>query len=212
MSLSSPTHIGASVSRIDGPAKVTGAAKYAAEYVAANLAHGYVVTSSIARGRIRRIDVSRARRVAGVIDVLTHDNRPDMAARDDAYRDDVGPDGAPFRPLYNDRILFSGQPIALVLAEDPEIARFAATLLGVDYEAEAHVTDFLGQREAAVAATKGAFGPPEARGSVEAALEAAAVRHDAEYYVPAETHNPMELYATTAIWDENGRLTVYDKT
>jgi len=212
MSLSAPTCIGASVSRIDGPAKVTGAAKYAAEYVAPDLAHGYVVTSRIAKGRIRRIDVSRARRVAGVIDVLTHDNRPQMAAQDDAYRDDVAPEGAPFRPLYNNRILFSGQPIALVLAEDPEAARFAATLLGVDYDEEPHVTDFLGQRDAAVAAPKGAFGPPPARGSVEAALEAAPVRHAADYFVPAETHNPMELYATTAIWDADGRLTVYDKT
>jgi xanthine dehydrogenase YagR molybdenum-binding subunit len=60
----------------------------------------------------------------GVIDVLTHENRPRMAGTDGAYKDDAAPEGSPSRPLYDDRILFSGQPIALVVAEESEIARF----------------------------------------------------------------------------------------
>jgi xanthine dehydrogenase YagR molybdenum-binding subunit len=111
-------YIGAATSRIDGHAKVTGAAKYAAEYVAAGLAYGSAVTSTIAKGRIARIDPSDALRVQGVIDVLTHENRPRMASTDSAYKDDVAPDGSPFRPLYDDRVLFSEQPIALVVAEE----------------------------------------------------------------------------------------------
>ena len=118
-------YIGTPTSRVDGRAKVTGAAKYAAEYnvpdlaFGPGLAYGSVVTSSIARGRIARIDASEALRVNGVIDVLTHENRPHMASTDSAYKDEVAPEkGSPFRPLYGDRIMFSGQPIALVLAEE----------------------------------------------------------------------------------------------
>src|SRR5262249_62323883 len=115
-------YIGSPVSRLDGRAKVTGAAKYAAEFNVPGLVHGSVVTSTIAKGRIRRIDASEALRVAGVIQVLTHQNRPKMADTDDAYRDEIAPDGSPFRPLYDNKIMFSGQPIALVVAEDPDIA------------------------------------------------------------------------------------------
>ena len=76
------TYIGTPTSRVDGRAKVTGAAKYAAEFNAPGLAYGSVVTSTIAKGRIVRIDTSEALRVAGVIDVLTHENRPRMAGTD----------------------------------------------------------------------------------------------------------------------------------
>ena len=99
------------------------------------LAYGAVVTSTIAKGRIARIDVSEALRVEGVLDILTHEHRPRMAAKAEAYKDDVGPeDGKPFRPLYDDKIVFSGQPIALVVAEEWEIARFAASLVRVEYK------------------------------------------------------------------------------
>src|SRR5215470_2233549 len=125
------TYIGTATSRVDGRAKVTGAAKYAAEFDAAGLAHASVVTSTVAKGRIARIDTSEALSVEGVIDVLTHQNRPRMASADSAYKDDVAPEGSPYRPLYDDRILFNGQPVALVIAEEPEIARFAASLVRV---------------------------------------------------------------------------------
>jgi len=82
-------YIGTATSRVDGHAKVTGAAKYAAEFSAPGLAHGVVVTSTIAKGRIARIDVSDALRVDGVLDVLTHENRPHMASTDSAYKDDL---------------------------------------------------------------------------------------------------------------------------
>ncbi len=104
-------YIGTGTSRIDGIAKVTGAAKYAAEFNTADLLYASLVTSLIARGRITRIDASAATRVKGVVDVLTHENRPRMAADDKAYKDDVAPSGSPFRPLYDDRILFSDAAI-----------------------------------------------------------------------------------------------------
>ena len=211
-------YIGTPTSRIDGRAKVTGEAKYAAEFNAPGLVYGSVVTSSIARGRIVRIDASDALRVVGVIDVLSHENRPPMAATDNAYADETAPKGSPFRPLYDDRVMFSGQPIALVVAEEPEIARFAASLVRVEYDAEAHVTDVFEGRDEAVAlepSTKppeSIFGPPKPRGSAEKAFAAAEVRHAGEYYVPIEHHNPMELYAATVVWEGDGKLTIYDKT
>ena len=128
------SHIGTATSRVDGRAKVTGEAKYAGEFNVPGLVHGYVVESTIPKGRITRIDASGALGIAGVIDVLTHRNRPAMAENDDAYKDEVAPEkGSPYRPLYDDKILFTGQPVALVLAEDWETARIAASMVKIEY-------------------------------------------------------------------------------
>src|SRR5438874_11774819 len=135
-------HLGKPTSRIDGRAKVTGAAKYAGEYHVPGLAHGFVVSSAIAKGRIKRIDTADALAVPGVLDVLTHAHRPKLASSDEKYKDEIAPAGSPFRPLYDDRIVFNGQPVALVVAEELEIARHAASLVRIYYEQEAHVTDF----------------------------------------------------------------------
>ena len=202
-------YIGTATSRIDGRAKVTGEAKYAAEYNFPGLAHGYIVDATIPRGRITSIDTSAALRVGGVLDVLTHEHRPPMADTDKAYRDDVAPEkGSPYRPLYDDKVMFSGQPVALVLAEDWETAHFAASLVRVEYKAEPHVTDLHSQREKAFVVEK----PEKPRGDAAKAFAAATVRHEAEYYIPTEHHNPMELFASTVTWDGDGKLTVYDKT
>jgi xanthine dehydrogenase YagR molybdenum-binding subunit len=211
-------YIGTSTSRVDGFAKVTGAAKYAAEFNVPGLAYGNVVTSTIAKGRILRIDPGAALCVKGVLDVFTHENRPAMAGNDEAYKDETAPAGSPFRPLYDSRIMFNGQPIALVVAETSEVARFAASLVRVEYEKDAHITDVYRRGEAATPVKPPAdpvealFTPPKTRGRPEQALAAAAVRHVGEYYVPIEHHNPMELYAATVVYEVNGKLTVYDKT
>ena len=211
-------YIGTATSRVDGVAKVTGAAKYAAEFNVPGLAHASVVSSTIAKGRITRIDTSAATRVKGVLTVLTHENRPPMADNDQAYKEDVSPDGSPFRPLFDSKIMFNGQPIALVVAETSEIARHAASLVRVEYAKEPHVTDVYRQRDAATPVRapanpmEAAFTPPKARGTPDQALAAAAVRHEAEYFVPIEHHNPMELFASTVIFEGGGKLTVYDKT
>src|SRR5438067_8024122 len=111
------THFGKPTSRIDGRAKVTGAAKYAAEFNVPGLAHGVVVSSAIAKGRIKRIHTTDALAVDGVLDVLTHEHRPKLASAPKKYADDIAPEGTPFRPLYDDKILFNGQPVAVVVAE-----------------------------------------------------------------------------------------------
>ena len=202
-------YIGTATPRIDGRAKVTGEAKYAGEFKTSGLTYGSVVESTIAKGRIARIDTSEALRVEGVLDVLTHENRPRMASADDAWKDDVAPEeGSPFRPLYDDKIRFSGQPIALVLAEEWEVARCAASLVRVEYEEQPFVTDLYKQRDRAFVVNK----PDKSRGNVEKAYALADVRHEAEYFIPTEHHNPVELFASTVTWDGGGKLTVYDKT
>src|SRR6516164_6491503 len=169
------TYIGTATSRVDGRAKVTGAAKYAGEFNMVGLAHASVVASSIAKGRIAHIDASAAFSVDGVLDVLTHEHWPPMASADSAYKDDVASEGSPFRPLYNDRIWFSGQPVTLVVAEEPEIARFAASLVRVEYAKEPHVTDLHRQRDMGFALRPAdhPFGPPKPRGMPEPAFAAA---------------------------------------
>jgi xanthine dehydrogenase YagR molybdenum-binding subunit len=202
------SYIGSATSRVDGRAKATGEARYAGDFNVPGVVHGYVVESTIPKGRIVRIDASGALEVDGVIDVITHRNRPPMADKDDAYKDETAPEkGSPYRPLYDDRIHFSGQPLALVLAEDWETARVAASLIQIEYQKEPHVTDLHAQRGDGFAIDT----PAKPRGDAGKAFAAAAVRHVAEYFIPTEHHNPMELFASTAMWDD-GQLTVYDKT
>ena len=201
-------YIGTATPRVDGRAKVTGAAQYAGEFNVPGLAYGSVVTSTIPKGRIARIDVGAALGVAGVIAVLTHENRPKMARTDQGYHDDTAPEGSPFRPLYDDKIKFDGQPIALVVAEDWETAQFAASLVRVGYKKEEFTTDLQMQRDKAFVLDK----PEKPRGNAAKAYAAAAVRHEAEYLIPIEHHNPMELFAATAVPNGSGKLTVYDKT
>src|SRR5258706_15652640 len=119
--------MGMPTARVDGRSKVTGSAKYAADHNRIGLAHGWVVSSAIAKGRIIAIQTRDALALDGVLTVLTHENRPRVAKQPEKYRDNSAPEGGPFRPLSSDRIWFAGQPIALLVAEDLETARFAAT-------------------------------------------------------------------------------------
>ena len=210
----STAHIGKPINRVDGRAKVTGEAKYAAEYATPGLAYGWVVSSPIARGKIVAIDASEALKLPGVIQVFSHENRPSMAWFDSSYRDQIAPPGSPFRPLYDAEVHFSAQPVALVVADSPELARYASTLVRIDYETRPHATELGANLESAHTPKErdGIKPPPKARGHADKALAAAPVRVDVEYEVPVEHHNPMEMFATTVVRDEDGTFTVYDKT
>lgn len=207
-------HIGDPLSRVDGPAKVTGAARYAAEYPTPGLLYGWVVSSPIAKGRVVKIDDVDARALPGVVDVITHENRPHLALLDHSYADMVSVPGSPFRALYDDKIRFSAQPLALVVADSLEAARDAAALVVVQCEAEPHNTDLR-------VAMKHRFEPkkkrstyeaPKSRGDAPAAFEGAALKHKAEYHLATHHHNPMEMHATTVFWEGDGKITVHDKT
>ncbi|MCT7664116.1 xanthine dehydrogenase family protein molybdopterin-binding subunit [Shinella kummerowiae] len=123
--------------------------------------------------------------------------------------------GHPFRPLENDSVLFDGQPVALVVAETPEAARDAAGLIHVHYAAETPHTDIVAEQhnsyEPPVARMK-QFLPPPPRRHAEAAFAAAPHRISADYVLPGEHHNPMELFAATVRFEDEGRLTIHDKT
>jgi xanthine dehydrogenase YagR molybdenum-binding subunit len=207
-------YIGRPINRVDGRAKVTGAAKYAAEYKVPNLAYGCVVSSAIAKGRIRSIDAGDALRLKGVLQVFTHENAPRPGQSDQSYTDQVAPPGSPFRPLHDAEILYSAQPVALVVAENLEIARYAASLVRIEYESEEHATDLKSRRgEAYVPKPRTVIPrPPNPRGDADKALASAATRIEAEYVSPFEHHNPMEPFATTVVWEKDGKMTIYDKT
>ncbi|WP_263144079.1 xanthine dehydrogenase family protein molybdopterin-binding subunit [Pseudomonas sp. RIT-PI-AD] len=200
-------HVGKPLNRVDGPLKVTGRAQYAGEFNVPGLTYGVAVNSTIAKGRVLSLDTDAALAVEGVVAVLSHLNRPHMAAYDESYEDMDSADGAPFRPLYNDRVLYSGQPLALVVAESFEAARYAASLVRLEYEEAHHQTDI--QRETPHPAPAEL---PEPRGDADAAFAAAPVRVEAAYSSPVEHHNPMEPHASTVIYQPDGGLTIYDKT
>ena len=206
--------IGDAFNRVDGLAKVTGRARYAAEYAASDLLYGWVISSDIAKGRIVAFDETRARAVPGVVEIITHANRPHLPLRDSNYMDEVSVPGSPFRALYDDKIAFSAQPIALVVADSLEAARDAAALLRVEYDIESHNTDFAtAMREKFEPSKKrSTFIPPKPRGDAKAAFDAAAVKHTGAYRVTPHFHNPMEMHASTVVWEGGGKITVYDKT
>jgi xanthine dehydrogenase YagR molybdenum-binding subunit len=201
--------IGRPLSRVDGPLKVTGRARYAGEFQPALLLYGSVVNARIASGRITSIDSREAERLPGVMLVLTHENRPPMAGDDPSYEDDDAAEGRPLRPLFDDQILYNGQPVALVVAETEEIARHAASLLRIEYAAQPYQTDLLASLHRATPAPTEL---PEDRGDGTRAFEQADVRLDLEYTTPVEHHNPMEPHASTVHYLPDDSLEVYDKT
>ncbi|MEG4058390.1 MULTISPECIES: xanthine dehydrogenase family protein molybdopterin-binding subunit [unclassified Microcoleus] len=205
-------YIGKEMSRVDGVAKVTGKAKYAAEFKVPNLAYGFIVTSTIAKGTIKAIDTAEASRAPGVIHILTHENYPKPAPpaapelKPEINRD--VPDKS-FRALQSNQIFFNMQPIALVLAETFEQARNATRLVKATYNEEKSMTDLESSLDKAFLPTPESAVKP--RGNPVEALKSAPVKIEAEYTIPIEHHNPMEPHAAIAFW-ENDKLTIFDKT
>jgi xanthine dehydrogenase YagR molybdenum-binding subunit len=212
-----PPSIGQPISRLEGPLKVTGAAPYAAEYPLPDLLYAYVVNSTIPKGLIRAIDTNAAKALPGVVEILTHTNRPALAAFDFQFTDLDAPPGTVFKPLYDAQVWYNGQPVAVVVAEDFETARYAATLVRITYEAEAFETGIDSQMPQARNAKKGLATtfkppPPKPTGNFEQAFAEAPFKVQAEYRHLAEHHNPLELFATTVQYEAGDRLTIYDKT
>jgi xanthine dehydrogenase YagR molybdenum-binding subunit len=207
-------HIGDAPNRVDGLVKVTGQARYAAEYGAADLLYGWVVSSEIAKGRIVELHDLEARRLAGVVEVISHANRPHLPWLDRSYADQVSVPGSPFRAFYDDKVAFSGQPIALVVATSLEAARDGAALVRASYEIEPHNTDLCRALEEKFEPKKkrSTYKAPKARGDANKAFEAAPLKLKADYHLGAHFHNPMEMHATTVVWEGNGKITVHDKT
>jgi len=195
-------YLGKETTRVDGIAKVTGKAKYTAEFQVPHVAYGFIVLSTIAKGRITAIDTRAAEQAGGVVRVITHLNAGRLGKAPAA---DAPPQWG--WPLQSDRVFFNGQPIALVVAETYEQARHAARLVKASYQAEAHTTDLATVLDRAKPDPQNA----KPRGNPVAAMQAAAVKIETEYSIPIEHHNPIEPHAAIAFW-EGDQLTVFDKT
>ncbi|QBJ16507.1 xanthine dehydrogenase family protein molybdopterin-binding subunit (plasmid) [Agrobacterium sp. 33MFTa1.1] len=194
---------GPSLQRVDGRSKVTGSARYAAEYTFANLAHARLVTSRIARGHVTSIDTSLAED-AGAVLVLTHKNNDMLVPIESAYP--AGQAQTTFLPMQSNEIRYSGQPIALVVADRIEIAEYAASLVKVEYASTLHETDLSSQLKRA----RQAVGAQDiTRGDFEKVFADAAVRIDAVYSTATEHHNAMERFSTTAAW-EGSQLIIHE--
>jgi xanthine dehydrogenase YagR molybdenum-binding subunit len=197
--------IGKPISRVDGIAKVTGAARYVADAKTAGMAHAVMVMSTIARGRVTTIDTTQASAAPGVLGVFTHRNMPRIAVPSGETRYVKG-----FLPVQDDLIRHAGQPVAVVAAQTLEQAQHAATLVKATYRAETPQV-VLTLAEAYVP-EPGPFGPPTyARGNVTSGLASAQVKVEAAYTTPLQEHHAMEPTAAVATWD-NGKLTVYLST
>jgi xanthine dehydrogenase YagR molybdenum-binding subunit len=205
--------VGLALDRVDGRAKVTGRARYAAEFDVKHLAHAAIATSTIAKGRIVAIDASAAERLPGILAILTHANAPKLPYKRMKERPQVDPkSGDQLRVLQGPEILFSGQPIALVVAETLEQARAGAALLRFTYDSAAAMTCFAEAQRRPPSRETAKTRPAEtARGDADQALATAPVKIDQLYVQAREHHNAMEPHATIAVW-EGERLTLYDKT
>ncbi|RRA47440.1 xanthine dehydrogenase family protein molybdopterin-binding subunit [Acidipila sp. EB88] len=200
--------IGAPYIRLDGRAKVTGAAKYAAEFKVSNVAQGVIVTSTIANGKITRIDTTAAESAPGVVTILTPSNAPRLPKNGEAGVNP--PAGRRLQLLQTADVHYNNQPIAVVVAESLEEAYLAAALITVRYQVDAPKLDFeAGFAEAHPGKNK--VPPMLSEGNVPEGFESAEVRVDQVYTTPMENHNPMEPHATIAAWDGE-MLTLHDST
>lgn len=194
-----PAH---AVPRVEGHAKVTGAARYASDVRLPRTAYAYLLTSRIGRGAVRTFDLTAARAVPGVLDILTHETVGDaIPQRPSLYAGGYLSDSV--RPLGSAEVAHWGQPIAMVLAETFEAAREAAHRIEVSYN----------EAKPSIAIDAGTVQKLEpmtiATGDVDAAFAAASVTVDAHYTTPTQHQNPMELFATQCVWDGD-RLTVHE--
>lgn len=195
--------LGAPVDRVDGPRKVQGAVPYASDVTYPDLAHAALVQAPIAAGAIRSIDVSDAELAPGVIAVITRASAPALAE----------PPDIPFfpsarSPFKDDRILYHGQIVAVVVAESAAGAAVAARLVRVEYD---EATPVFTMEDPKATTLRNPYGFEATRGDVKAGLAGADVVYDETFRMPVEANAPMGLFATVAHWDGD-RLVVHDAT
>ena len=188
------------ITRVDGRLKVTGSIRYAAEYPFPGLVYGAVVSSTIAKGTITAIDSKAAESAPGVSAVISHLNAPKIPGYEGGEHE--------IKTFNDSRIYFNnGQPVALVIADTFERAKFAAALVKVQYNKEAHQTNIDSNLQNTY--KPWGDGSDYLRGEANA-YQKAPVKIEAEYQTPIHVHNAMEPFAMTAKWDGD-KVTVYTK-
>ena len=202
--------MGRAMNRRDGHLKVTGRAKYAGDFPVKNLLYGVIFGSEIASGKISDIDMEAARRVPGVIEIMTYKNAPKVKL---PKGDQGAGTGESFVPLQDAKIFYNGQHVGVVIAETLEAAHQAAKLVKVRYSAGASKLNLeQSLKDAYVMSKMPPIGPINAvTGNTEKALKESSVKIDQVYTTPIENHNPMEPSGTVADWSGD-QLMVYDST
>jgi xanthine dehydrogenase YagR molybdenum-binding subunit len=214
MSIAAPepkANMGQPIPRYDAVAKVTGKAQYAADVALNNPAYAHLVTSSIAKGRIDGFDLGAARRVRGVIDIVTHENAEKL--KEAKLFSNGGYAATTIQPLKSAEIAQEGEIIAIVLAETFEAARQAALAVKVNYTAAVPTTTFdsPGTTSAPAKGQLAQFKEDPKVGDFAKAFGDAEVKLTAAYETPTQHHNPMELFATSCAWNGDS-LTIYEPT
>lgn len=198
--------IGAALPRIDGPDKLSGSAPYAADHFPPDMAFAYGVFSTIAAGEIAAIDVSKARQMPGVVEIFHYDNFPSLYRTPSSFVQQNKVDETRL-PFEDNTIYYGGQFVALVVADSFENARNAAYYVDVQYNTSAPVTSL--SQALSEGTPEPADNKKHQRGDPDSAFDSAPHQFEATYTTPVETHNPMEMHATTAHW-EHGKLMFYE--
>ena len=196
--------------RVDGADKVNGKAKYTAENNLPNMAYAVFVTSTIAKGTIKSIDTSKALAMPGVLDIIYYGNCPIVPGyiSNAAERPKNVFEWRGHKVLYDNIVRFFGQPIALIVADTFENANAAVRFVKAEYEVEKFETNF----------NKARLDPANLKSTVnykrgtEKKFKETNFFVEAEYNIPIEVHNAMELFATIAHWESEDKVTLYDKT
>ncbi|HVW96094.1 MAG TPA: xanthine dehydrogenase family protein molybdopterin-binding subunit [Mucilaginibacter sp.] len=194
----------AGLSRVDGRLKVTGKAKYSAEYNTDGIVYGVLAGSTATSGTIKSIDTKSAQAAPGVLSVITYLNAPKIPG----YQTDSASGKGALKIFYDNKIYFNGQPVALVVADSFERALYAASLVKAVYDEQPHQTDLIANLNNAFAAGRG----KDYNKGQEDAWLSAAQKVEQEYVIPTEVHNPMELHATIARWDAADKVSVWTKS
>jgi len=198
--------IGAAVPRIDGPLKTTGTARYASDYNFPGLVYAVPVRATIASGKILRIDSTAAKAMPGVCLVMHHGNIMPL------YRNASGGRNSENRPAFEDEtVYYWGQYVAAVVAETFQQAQAAAGAVRVEYEPAKFSVDTSLSDSLPAEGQPGGPSIMSQRGDTDAAFASAPVKVDEVYITPVETHNPMEMHATVAVWDGK-KYTLYESS
>ncbi|PYX48450.1 MAG: acylaldehyde oxidase, partial [Acidobacteria bacterium] len=192
------TAIGEPLTRVDGRMKVTGGAKYSAEFQMAQLAYAVLVQSTIPAGQIDQMDTAEAERAAGVIAVLKPGNAPKVAKPEDRIS-----------LLQDNLIHYNNQPIAVVVAESLHQAHYAASLIRTQYKQETPKLDFIAGFPSSYPGSHTGIPGDLSFGDVDGGLQQAEIKIDQIYTTPIQHHNPMEPHATIAQWDGD-KLMLHD--
>ena len=216
--------IGKPIDRVDGRLKVTGKARYAAEFPVKNPAYAALVRSTVSYGVITGVDASAAEAVPGVLGVYSHAKPLPWGDSKAFSKEELerGSSAMSIRPLGSDKVFYNGQYVAMVVADTLEQAQHGASLVRLTYDVPPPEKDMEPGKDSAFVLEqnlekaelpKAIQDQPPVRkaGKGEAAFDGAAIKIDKTYTTPWETHNPIEPHATIAEW-EGDKLTVFDAT